>query len=138
MDEISHGYVAGLTALADIGLLLLSPSLVIDKGSQFLITALDSCLTVCLSASQSIRGQLITSINAQHVAVWGWTDNPSKDWGFIKAKSATHTNTYGQAYIRNIHMRIQIRTQQLHTHIKTGTHVKTRILSQTNLLLSGS
>lgn len=37
--------------------------------------------------------QLITSINAERVAVWEWADNPSKDWGFIKAKSATHTRT---------------------------------------------
>lgn len=37
-----------------------------------------------LASGLSITGQLITSINAQHAAVWGWTDNPSKDWGFIK------------------------------------------------------
>lgn len=41
-----------------------------------------------------ITGQLITSINAQHVAVWGWPDNPSKDWGFMEAKAASHTNTH--------------------------------------------
>lgn len=78
--------------------------------------------------------QLITSINAERVAVWEWADNPSKDWGFIKAKSATHT--HAQTRTGMPHMSTHRHTHT-HTHDLPGISidicVRTRILSQTNL-----
>lgn len=66
---------------------------------------------------------------------------PLKTGGFIKAKSAPHTNTRTGPHHEYTHTHRQsntLRPTHLRTLAETDTHVKTWILSQTNLLLSGS
>lgn len=70
----------------------------------------------------------------------GWTDNLSKDWGFIKAKSAPYTHTHTRT---GMHQEYPHGNTQSHQNMdlpgrQTDTREKIRTLSQTNLLLSGS